>query len=245
MITKGFENIQIKEFELTLETLPSNFSGFKIIHIADLHISKRLSVSKIEQFIERLNGIEADIIALTGDLIDAPMSQIKEHLHLFKRVNKPLYFVSGNHELLYAKNSIDQLCSLINATNLDNTKTTLHISDQSITLLGLSDRYSKFFGKKRETKELFHNNAKTTILLAHQPRDIDVASQNNITLQLSGHTHGGQIRPFDLFVRLFQPYIYGLHKIKNTFLYVTCGVGTWGVHYRYKTRAEISLITLK
>ncbi len=170
MISKGFEQIGIKYLDIKLDALPASFSRYKIIHIADLHISKRVKNSQIISLIDQINSIESDIVVITGDLIDAPIMQIKEKLQLFTKLNKPLYFVSGNHELLYAKNSVDALCKIIDAINLDNSKIEIAKDNESITLMGFSDRYSRLFGKKREINHLFKDNSPTTILLAHQPK---------------------------------------------------------------------------
>jgi predicted MPP superfamily phosphohydrolase len=129
---------------------------------------------------------------------------------------------------------------------LDNSITTLHVEGLDLQLVGLSDRYSFLRGVKRPIKELFSKLDKDipTILLAHQPKDVEYIKENRVDVQLSGHTHGGQIYPLNLLVKLFQPYFSGLYAYNNTLLYVTNGLGYWGIKIRYKAPSEIPIITI-
>lgn len=227
--------------------LQDAFAGYRIIHLSDLHISRKRKEEEIVQLIENVNAIHGDIIVITGDLIDDRLKYLNNHLKLFRKLNKPCYFVSGNHELVYAKKAIPALCDIIEAVYLDNDHVQIKRDNQMLQLAGLSDRFSPLFGIRRESDVLFSAIDKThpIVLLAHQPKDVEIAKKHHVDLQLSGHTHAGQIAPFGTLVRCVQPSLYGLSKHGNTWMYVTSGIGTWGIHYRFRTQAEIAVMTLQ
>jgi hypothetical protein len=129
---------------------------------------------------------------------------------------------------------------------LDNKIAEIEIKGSLLQLVGLSDRYGFMRGIKRPIKELFSklNPDISTILLTHQPKDILHVDNFRVDIQLSGHTHGGQIYPLTIIVKYFQPYISGLYRYKNTLLYVTRGLGYWGVRVRYKAPSEIPIFTI-
>ncbi len=129
---------------------------------------------------------------------------------------------------------------------LDNKIAEIEIKGSLLQLVGLSDRYGFMRGIKRPIKELFCklNPDISTILLTHQPKDILHVDNFRVDIQLSGHTHGGQIYPLTIIVKYFQPYISGLYRYKNTLLYVTRGLGYWGVRVRYKAPSEIPIFTI-
>lgn len=164
-------------------------------------------------------------------MYDAQAYHIRSHLAILKKLKAPVYFVSGNHELYYLRHRIQRLSKRLGFHCLDNARVDLEKEEDVLQLIGLSDAYSGFFGMKRPLETLAKriNPDVCSILLAHQPKDIRFALQNSIDLQLSGHTHAGQIYPFGYIVRLFQPYLYGLHRKNNTHIYVTSCYGCWAL----------------
>ena len=133
-----------------------------------------------------------------------------------------------------------------NIVCLDNMIQIISVKGSDLQLVGISDRYSFVRGIKRDIKKLFSSldESKPTILFAHQPKDITHTSGYKIDLQLSGHTHGGQVFPFDKIVKIFQPFFAGLYTYKDTKLYVSRGLGYWGVNFRYKSQSEIPVFTI-
>ena len=123
----------------------------------------------------------------------------------------------------------------------------LEIHGNLFQLVGISDRYSFSRGIKRPIKSLYASLDKDifTILLAHQPKDISYIKDTRIDIQLSGHTHAGQVFPFNLLVKLVQPYFKGLYTHNKTLLYVTSGLGYWGVGFRYKAASEIPVFRIR
>lgn len=217
--------------------------GLKILHLSDLHIHKKTPAAVIANLVQQCHSLSYDIAIITGDIIDCPAKyielQLKELNHL-----KKAYYISGNHDLFYGIHPLTHLLS--NFTFLDNTHIPIQHHSQTITLVGLSDRFSRFFRIKRDEKKILKILQETSncIFISHQPKDYTFATKTNTPLFLCGHTHGGQIYPFHYVVKLFQPFLAGLFYIKNTAVYVNRGLGTWGINLRYKANSEITVLHL-
>lgn len=236
--------MRLPELEIkNLRVESENLYGLQILHLSDLHINKKTKVEEIEKLVNFCNDLEYDFLALTGDIIDCKPNKIipqLEALNLLKKV----FYISGNHDLFYGIKNLNILLS--NFTFLDNKTAFIRYQNKDIALAGISDRFSKYFKIKREEKKVFDflKNNKDSILLAHQPKDYSLAVNSNTKLFLCGHTHGGQIFPFHYFVRLFQPFLAGIFYKKDTCIYVSKGLGTWGIDFRYKADSEITLLKL-
>lgn len=218
--------------------------SLKILHLSDLHIDQKTSVQTLKKLVKVCENLEIDFIALTGDIIDCKVKYIKNKLSILNTISKKVYYISGNHDLFYGLEALKK--ELSNFIFLDNTIQKIDFKGNAIHIVGLSDRFSELFNHKRETLKiasfLMKNDA--SILLAHQPKDYKIASKTNTSLFLCGHTHGGQIYPFHYLVRLVQPFLNGLHYVHQTAVYVSSGLGTWGVKYRYKANPEITVLNL-
>ena len=218
--------------------------NLKILHLSDLHIGKKTSNKAIEKLVQICDNLDFDFIALTGDIIDCKVSLIKDKLNILNRIRKKVYYISGNHDLFYGLKELKK--ELSNFIFLDNKTQTFMYKENKINIVGLSDRFSRFFKHKREIEKIEHflDNNDNSIFLAHQPKDYKIAVRSQTNLFLCGHTHGGQIFPFHYLVRLVQPFLSGLHYINQTAIYVNSGLGTWGINYRYKAAAEITILKL-
>jgi len=241
----GFQYFPFQEVPLKIHSF-THIPKLKIIQLSDLHLTQNVSLEYIHELISKINQKQADLIVITGDILQTKASNIKKHLEIFKKLEAKTYYVSGNHDIFFGLKELDAIMKRNNITLLDNSITTLELKGGIIQLIGLADRYSFMRAKIRPLKELFAklNPQLPTILLAHQPKDIKYIQNHKIDLQLSGHTHGGQIYPFHFFIKLFQPYFSGIYKYKNTLLYVTNGLGYWGIKIRYKAASEIAIITI-
>lgn len=234
-----FENISMDSVGLV-------FGGIKIIQLSDLHLSKKVSVKYLEELVRKINELSPDLVVFTGDILEVNAFSVKEQIESFSFLNCPAYYVSGNHDIIYGVAQLKELMEASGIVCLDNAMTTIKIRESSVQLVGLSDRYGFLKGIKRAPKELFLglNPELPTILLAHQPKDIEHIGGHRIDVQLSGHTHGGQFFPFTLLVKLFQPYFSGLYRHNKTVLYVTNGLGYWGIKARYRAASQIPVFML-
>jgi len=246
MFEKAYERLNFRKMMVGIENLPASFENFTIVHLSDLHVNAKTPLHALENLVTKINEQNIDMVALTGDLFDANPASIRAQLEILNRIKHPVYFVSGNHDLLFARKELAREIEMLGFTLLDNRIFTFCRGLDRLQLSGLSDAFSSYFGIKRQEKELFSNlNPDVpTILLAHQPKDIRFTKPFRIDLQLSGHTHGGQIYPFGYLVRLFQPYLQGLHRLGKTQIFVTTGYGSWGFNFRFCAPSEVVIIGL-
>ncbi len=233
-LDKYFQVVNIEIEEKKLENL-------KILHLSDLHINKKTSEKKILELVDFCNNLEFDFCVITGDIIDTKVKFIKKQLQILNSLKKEVFYISGNHDLFYGLEDLKK--ELTNFIFMDNKTLKINYKNEIIHLAGLPDRFSKFFKIKREEKKIkeFLQNS-PSIFISHQPKDYKIALNSN--LFLCGHTHGGQIYPFHYLVRLVQPFLAGLFYKNKTAIYVNKGFGTWGVDFRFKANAEISLLKL-
>lgn len=230
--------------EVEIFVKSSNLTNLKILHLSDLHINKKTKIEAIKELVNICNSSSADIVIITGDIIDCNMKFIYEKVEILNNINKKTLYISGNHDLFYG---FDRLKLCLNKLEcLDNNTTFFEYNKKQIAIAGLSDRFSKFFNHKREETKVveFLKKYKDSIFLAHQPKDYKFALESNAKLFLCGHTHGGQIFPFHYIVKVFQPFLAGVIYLKNTAIYVNKGLGYWGINYRYKADSEITLLKL-
>jgi len=242
----GWKHFPFEEVALKSDTFCTSLNGLRIVQLSDLHLGKNVKVDYIRTLVEKINKIKPDILLFSGDILQTSALHVKDHLRCFRELEVPSYYVSGNHDIFYGPKELKTIMQESGVVCLDNKIVELKIKGSLLQLVGLSDRYSFVRGIRRPIKELFLelNPDLSTILLTHQPKDISYVDNFRIDIQLSGHTHGGQIYPFSIIVKYFQPYISGLYKQRNTLLYVCRGLGYWGVDVRYKVPSEIPVFTI-
>ncbi|MFW2584898.1 metallophosphoesterase [Aliarcobacter butzleri] len=235
-LTKHFQIINIEVEDKKLDDL-------KILHLSDLHINKKTSIEKILELVNFCNSLEFDFCIITGDIIDTKVKFIKKQLEILNLLKKEVFYISGNHDLFYGLEDLKK--ELTNFIFMDNETLKITYKNEIIHLAGLPDRFSKFFKIKREEKlvEDFLKNS-PSIFISHQPKDYKIALNSNSNLFLCGHTHGGQIYPFHYLVKLVQPFLAGLFYKNKTAIYVNKGLGTWGVDFRFKADAEVTILKL-
>ncbi|MCG3655764.1 metallophosphoesterase [Aliarcobacter butzleri] len=235
-LTKHFQIINIEVEDKKLDDL-------KILHLSDLHINKKTSIEKILELVNFCNSLEFDFCIITGDIIDTKVKFIKKQLEILNLFKKEVFYISGNHDLFYGLEDLKK--ELTNFIFMDNETLKINYKNEIIHLAGLPDRFSKFFKIKRKEKivEDFLQNS-PSIFISHQPKDYKIALNSNSNLFLCGHTHGGQIYPFHYLVKLVQPFLAGLFYKNKTAIYVNKGLGTWGVDFRFKANAEITILKL-
>ncbi|MDK2040752.1 metallophosphoesterase [Aliarcobacter butzleri] len=234
----------IKHFQIiNIEVEDKKLDDLKILHLSDLHINKKTSIEKILELVNFCNSLEFDFCIITGDIIDTKVKFIKKQLEILNLLKKEVFYISGNHDLFYGLEDLKK--ELTNFIFMDNETLKINYKNEIIHLAGLPDRFSKFFKIKREEKivEDFLQNS-PSIFISHQPKDYKIALNSNSNLFLCGHTHGGQIYPFHYLVKLVQPFLAGLFYKNKTAIYVNKGLGTWGVDFRFKADAEITILKL-
>ena len=232
--------VQVKRLDIKLKNLPQALSGLKLVQISDVHVGPLLRHDWVGQLVDTIEGLKPDAVAITGDLVDGRVSELAEHVAPLGRMKPPrgVWFVTGNHE--YYSGPEEWLLHLptLGVRPLRNEH---HELAPGLDIAGIDDPT----GAPDLTAALQGRDEKRpVILLAHQPRQFAEAATKNVSLTLSGHTHGGQIWPFTWLVALAQPYLAGLHSRGESQLYVSRGTGFWGPPMRVFAPAEITLFTL-
>lgn len=241
----------ITKYEITIPGLPDKFDGMTIAQLSDLHISAILEHKWLQARIRETMALKADLIAITGDLVDGPVNIIKNELEPLRSLTAPMgvYFVTGNHEYISDGPGWAAYLPSLGLRVLRNEHVTLTRDDQQIYLVGVDDLSASKYVKGHGTdlsKATDGIPAQATIIgLAHQPNVALEATGHGIKLLLTGHTHGGQIWPFDWAVKLAQPWTNGLYKVNDMQLVVSQGTGFWGPPMRIGSLGEILFITLK
>ncbi|RXJ97936.1 metallophosphoesterase [Arcobacter sp. CECT 8986] len=249
--TKAIYNAKHTELEKVAVKLKNLKQKYNIVQISDVHIGGLIDKKFIASMVTKINSLNTDAIVITGDLVDTNLKFAKPALEQLKHLNSKYgtYFIVGNHEYFHGVDKIISYLKTLNITVLENSNVYIGEKDNGFNLAGVYDRFGEKFGSfkpdiKASLEKIDKNSP--TILLAHQPKYIEeIKDTSNIDLVLSGHTHGGQIVPFNLLVKLQQPYIKGLHQHnKNTQIYVNKGTGFWGPPMRLGASSEITYINL-
>jgi predicted MPP superfamily phosphohydrolase len=236
--------IETQSVEVQIKDLKEEYS---IVQLSDIHIGGLINKTFISNLVKKVNALKPDIIVITGDLVDTSLNYAKEALDELKNLESKYgnYFIVGNHEYFHNVSSIIKYVNSLNIKTLENENVYIGQKSKGFFLAGVYDviGYRANYFKPDLNKALIGTNGSPTVLLAHQPRFIEEVV--NVDLVLSGHTHGGQIVPFNLLVKLQQPYIRGLHQHnENTQIYVNKGTGFWGPPMRLGASSEITYIKL-
>ena len=240
--------VAVSRVRVVIDRLSKAKSGYRIVQISDVHVGPTIGHDFIEEIVARINALNPDLIAITGDLVDGSVRDLAEHVApLGKlRARDGVFFVTGNHEYYSGADAwIAHLGSKLGVRVLRNEHVQIG-GDEGFDLAGIDDASAHGDGHGPDLHKALdgRDGSRACVLLAHQPRGIDLADRLGVDLQLSGHTHGGQMVPWNFLVRLQQPFIAGLHKLARAQIYVSRGTGYWGPPMRVGAPAEITEIEL-
>ncbi len=241
------QHIVIEDVDIKIKDLKKPYN---IVQLSDIHMGGLIGTDFIKSIVLRINTLEPDLVVITGDLVDIEMKYAKDALSKLSSLKTKYgtYFILGNHEYF---NNIPEILDVVKSLDikvLENDSIFIGEKDSGFNLAGVYDmfgyRMSEFIPDLAKALKHIKPNF-PTILLAHQPLYIEEVESSNVDLMLSGHTHGGQLYPFRLFVKLQQPYIAGLYSHNdNLQIYVNRGTGYWGPPMRLGVSSEITNIKL-
>lgn len=249
-LVEGARPPEIVHVRVPIARLPTAFEGFRIVQLTDVHVGPLLGRAFIEDLVARTNALHPDLVAITGDLVDGSVETLRDAVAPLAGLAAPhgVWFVTGNHEYYMGADAWLAHLATLRVTPLRNERTELRRGDAAITLAGIDDasaaRFGGGHGADLDRALSGRDPHRPVVLLAHQPRQVADAERLGVDLQLSGHTHGGQIAPFGWLVRLVQPAVQGLHRFGPTWLYVSRGAGFWGPPMRVANPAELTLVEL-
>jgi predicted MPP superfamily phosphohydrolase len=227
---------------------------WRIAQISDVHVGPTIGREFIAGIVDRVNAQAPDIVVITGDLVDGSVASLADHVAPLGRLvaTHGVYFITGNHE--YYSGAAEWCAHLtsLGIRVLRNEWVAIG-DDDGFTLAGVDDwtahqfaRMAPGHGHDLDAALRDAHASRPVVLLAHQPKTIREADTKGVDLQLSGHTHGGQLFPFMYLVKSQQPYVAGLSQVsERTQIYVSRGTGYWGPPMRLGAPAEITLLTLR
>ena len=239
--------VKVETVRVPMAKLPKALSGYKIVQLSDVHVGPTIGRAFIEQIVRTTNALEPDMVAITGDLVDGSVADLGALVEPLKelRAKDGVFFVTGNHEYYSGADQWIAHLEKMGIRVLRNERLELR---EGLDLAGVDDTSAHNFGHghgqdvERAMKDRDASHA--LVLLAHQPKAVLEACKHGVDLQLSGHTHGGQIWPWGYAVRLDQPHVAGLHDHEGTAIYVSRGTGYWGPPMRVAAAPEITRIEL-
>ena len=249
--------VAVTDVQVELARLPAALDGTTIVQISDIHFGPTIGREFAEQLVATINPLHPDVIAITGDLVDGTVEELRELVAPFAklRARHGVYFVTGNHEYYVSidgsSGANEWVAELerLGIRTLRNERVQLgHVNGvDSFDLAGIDDWNAHGGGHGPDLAGALEGRdvSRACVLLAHQPRAAIEAAKHGVCLQLSGHTHGGQIWPWMYFVRLQQPFVAGLDRIGDTHVYTSRGTGYWGPPMRLGAPAEITRIVLR
>ena len=252
IVLAGYLNARvsrIKELKLTINKKAGNVKSITIAVASDIHMGTIICKSRLKKIVEKINSIDADLVLLPGDVVDEDLGPvIKQNLGEVLRTiksNYGVYAITGNHEYI---GGVEPACKyLVEHGIVELRDSYVKIAD-SFYIVGREDRSIRgFTGKTRKNLEEIMegiNKDFPVILMDHQPVKLIEAQQNGVDLQLSGHTHHGQLWPFNFITKKVYELSWGYRKTGDTHYYVSCGAGTWGPPVRTGNKPEIIVLTL-
>ena len=241
----------IETVEIEVPNLPSDLVGYRIVQISDMHIGPTLRRPFVEMVVDVVNGLDADLIAMTGDLTDGTPEQLMSELEPMRQMKSAdgAFFVTGNHEYYTDGRAWQRAASAIGMTTLANGHHLIKRGNGRLLVGGVNDLHAdRFYPDDKSDPHAAMADAPDhdfSVLLAHQPRSCYAASQAGWKLQLSGHTHGGQFFPWNFFVGLAHPFTAGLGDWEGMKVYVNRGTGYWGPPLRLAIPSEVTVLVLK
>ncbi len=231
--------------------LPHALHGFSIAQISDVHVGPTIKRGFVERIVAVVNSLKADLIAVTGDLVDGSVQQLSLHTAPLAGLaaRHGAYFVTGNHEYYSGERAWTAEIRRLGLRVLKNEHVVLSHNGASLVLAGVTDLSAHHFDAHQHSDPVAAlrgspADAGARILLAHQPNSAAGAAGAGFDVQISGHTHGGQFWPWNLFVGFFQPFTGGLYRLKNLWIYVSRGTGYCGPPNRFGVPSEITRIRL-
>lgn len=251
----GFSNARrrarIRSVDIPIANLPAALHGFTIAQITDIHIGTTIRGHHLDAIVDAVNGLNVDMIAVTGDLVDGSVAELSAHTEPLSRLSARhgAFFVTGNHEYYSGAHSWIAEIERLGLRVLMNEHVVLQHEGSAVVVAGVTDFNAGHFDESHASDPAAAIagapvDAGVNLLLAHQPRSAFAARTAGYDLQLSGHTHGGQFLPWNFFVRLQQPFTAGLHRLGELWVYVSRGTGYWGPPKRLGAPSEITRLTL-
>lgn len=243
----------LREVIIPIPALDPALHNLRMVQISDLHIGPTIRKSYVEQVVAKSNALSADLILLTGDIVDGSIKDLREHAAPLARLSAKygVYFILGNHDYYSGADLWVEEFKALGMKVLLNSHDRLKIGDSELILAGVLDPAVKAFSKDLRPDPMLARGAPEgnqnlfRILLAHNPKLAPEGARAGFHLQVSGHTHAGQFIPWTWVTKwIHSPHYAGLSKEGDMWVYVSAGTGSWGPPLRLGTSPELTLLRL-
>lgn len=241
----------IVDVDVPIDGLPEALEGFTIAQLSDIHVGPTIRKSYLDPIVDAVNGLNADIVVVTGDIVDGSVKALAAHTQPLSRLRgrAGVYLCTGNHEYYAGADEWVAEFRRLGLTVLMNEHVVLEHGGAPLLLAGVTDFNASHFSPLHRSDPAramagAPDAASVRLLLAHQPRSCTAAEAAGFTLQISGHTHGGQFFPWNFAVRVQQPFTAGLVRAGKMWLYISRGTGYWGPPIRLAAPSEITRLRL-
>ncbi|WP_404373447.1 metallophosphoesterase [Corallococcus coralloides] len=241
---------RVERTTVALKDLGPGLDGLRVVQLSDVHVGPTLDGVWLQRVVDQVNALEPDLVAITGDLVDGSVDELRDQMTPLASLKAPLgvYYVTGNHEFYHGARAWMAEVSRLGITVLTNEHRVVERGGAKLVVAGVTDHDAGHMDPPLASRpDLALAGAPPDVprlLLAHQPRTALSLQGLRVDLQLSGHTHGGQIFPFMFFVKLQQPVVQGLATVAGTRVYTHRGTGYWGPPLRLGPAPEIASLTL-
>ncbi|WP_369038322.1 metallophosphoesterase [Stenotrophomonas maltophilia] len=251
-VSQGMAVPTVRQIDVRIAGLPTAFDGYRVLQLTDIHASRLLTGDWVRRVVAESNALEPDLIVITGDLIDGTVAARRNDFQPLGDLQAPdgVIAITGNHEYYAQYREWMQAFRALHMQVLENSHTQVRRGSAALTIAGVTDPVAARYGLPLPDLDAALAGAAPAapvILLDHRPRNAREAAERGVKLQLSGHTHGGQIIGMDQLVkRANGGYVSGRYAVNDMTLYVSNGAGLWaGFPARIGVPSEITLITLR
>lgn len=235
-------NVVVTDIKVNLPNMPQEWKGKRAVWISDVHLGDVYSISAVEKFFQKVQNLHPDIIFIGGDLFDSSNFPVETAVKPLSLLQAPLgvYFITGNHEEFFDKEKYLNVIKESGVKILNNEA----VDIAGVKIIGVDyNDTAKRADYENILKNLTIDKSKPIILLKHSPSDLDVALENGVNFQISGHTHRAQVWPFNCITQLvYKGFDYGSRDYGSMKVYTSSGAGTWGPPLRVGSPSEIVLI---
>ena len=251
----GFFNARrrarVVSIDVPISDLPRELDGFTIVQISDIHVGPTIKRGYVDAIVDAVNRLKPDLIAVTGDVVDGSVEHLADHTRPLSRLSARhgAYLVTGNHEYYSGADAWIAEFKRLGLHVLMNEHVVVEHDGAQAVIAGVTDYSAGHFDPAHQSDpaaalEGAPGDVLIKVLLAHQPRSAGAAAEAGFTLQLSGHTHGGQFFPWNFAVKLQQPFVSGLARLDDMWIYTSRGTGYWGPPKRLGAPSEITRLRL-
>ncbi|MBF5030282.1 metallophosphoesterase [Micromonospora sp. ANENR4] len=242
---------RLDRVQIPLAKLPRSMDGLRIATVSDIHLGPLRGRAHTERIVAMINRMDADLVAVVGDLVDGTVAELGEAAEPLRDLQSRYgsFFVTGNHEYYSGVEEWVREVDRLGLRVLQNERQEIQARGGVLDLAGVNDVSAAGTGVAAPADYAAalgdRDPSRPVVLLAHQPVAAQEAAKFGVDLQLSGHTHGGQMVPFNLAVKLEQPVVSGLGEVDGTKVYVTNGAGFWGPPVRVGAPPQVTLVELR